>query len=73
MSALATERPAVHPGRHDAAARRRAVRSGRERGCWVYIPAEELAAAGVDPQGDAPFYRTWGRKRTILVALYKEA
>jgi len=60
-------------GKHDASARRRAVRSGRERGCWVYIPAEDLQKAGIDPQGPRPWYRTWGRARGgVLVRLYKE-
>lgn len=60
--------------RYDRAARRRAQRSARERGCWVYIPAEELAKAGVDPTGDVPHYRTWGSVRgSVLVRLYREA
>lgn len=50
-------------GRYDAARRRRSVRRGRERGCWVYIPAEELEKAGIDPGGPAPLYRTWGTSR----------
>lgn len=60
--------------RYDAAARRRAVRSGRERGCWLYVPAEELAKAGLDPHGPPPFYRTWGsRSGGILARLYTTA
>ncbi len=60
--------------RYDAPARRRAQRRGRERGCWVFIPAEELSKASVDPTGPVPFYRTWGTARgTVLVRLYKEA
>jgi hypothetical protein len=40
----------------------------------VYIPAEELAKAGFDPNGPAPFYRTWGTSRGgVLVRLYREA
>lgn len=60
-------------GRHDQAARRRAQRTGRERGCWVYIPAEQLARLGIDPAAAPPYFRTWdGRKRTVLVQLYLE-
>lgn len=60
-------------GRHDQAARRRSKRKGRERGCWVYIPGEQLERAGIDPRDEPPLYRTWdGRKRTILVQLYTE-
>jgi hypothetical protein len=58
----------------DTAARKRAKRSGRERGCWTYISAEQLEAAGIDPRGPAPFYRIWearGRPR-FVVNLYRE-
>lgn len=42
------------------------------RGCYVYIPAEELVKAGIDPQGPPPLYRTWGSRRgSVLVRLYK--
>lgn len=55
-------------------ARRQASRTQRERGCWVYIPAEELQKAGIDPHGDAPYYRTWGSRRgSVLVRLYRES
>jgi hypothetical protein len=53
-------------GRHDHAARRRAKRSGREKGCWTYIPAELL-------RSDAwPLYfRVWGGERNrYVVTLY---
>lgn len=63
-------------GRHDPAKRRRAHRRGRERGCHVYIAADELVALGIDPLGPTPFYRAWpGPKRkhpTILVQFYAE-
>jgi hypothetical protein len=56
---------------HDRARRRRGKRSQRERGCWVYIPAVDLTAAGVDPNGPAPYYRTWGDRRGgVVVRLY---
>lgn len=59
---------------HDVQQRRRATRSGRERGCWVYVPAEELVKAGHAPGGPAPFYRTWGSKKgSVLVQLYHSA
>jgi len=57
---------------YDAALRRRAQRHGRERGCWVYIAADELETAGYAPTEPPPFYRVWGRKRgTVLVRLYR--
>lgn len=60
-------------GRHDAMARRRSHRIGRERGVRIYIPAEELEAAGIDVNGPAPFYRTWGfRRGSVIVRLYRE-
>ena len=61
-------------GRFDAMLRRRSQRSQRERGCWVYIAAEELAKAGVALDGPAPLYRVWGsRGGSVLVRLYREA
>lgn len=69
MSAVATERPA---GRYDAMARRVSQRKGRERGCWVYIPAEELEAAGYTEEEDPPFYRVWGYRRgSVVIRLYR--
>lgn len=67
---LAQVRPS---GKHDSAARRRTVRRGRERGCWLYVPAEVMAEVGVRPTDPPPFYRTWaGHKRTVLVQFYDE-
>lgn len=58
---------------YDAAHRRRSKRTGAERGCWVFIPADELRRAGIDPKGDPPRYRLWGRARgSILLRLYRE-
>lgn len=69
MSASLT--PDLPPGRHDAGQRRKASRKGRERGCSLYIAAEELAAAGIDPYGPPPTFKVWtGRKRTLMIALY---
>lgn len=63
----------IRAGRYDAAQRRQAQRRGRERGCWVYIPMEELQKVGIDLDGDPPFFRVWGRERgSVLVRLYKE-
>lgn len=60
-------------GRYDANDRRQSARAGRERGCSIYIPAEELVKAGIDPKGPPPFYRTWGTRRGgVFVRLYKE-
>lgn len=71
-AAVTPSEPPPTAGRYDAVARRRGQRRGRERGCWVYMPAEELAKAGHDPQGDPPFYRTWGtRSGGVLVRLYR--
>jgi hypothetical protein len=60
-------------GRHDPAARRKAQRRGRERGCWVYIPAGSLQRAGIDPGGSEPYYRTWVSPRgSLVVRLYRQ-
>lgn len=60
------------PTSYDQARRKRAHRKGRERGCHVYIAADELRACGIDPNGAPPDYRVWpGRKRTVLVQLYE--
>ena len=59
---------------HDHAARRRSLRKGRERGCSIYLPAELLERAGVDPNGPPPYYRAWPTSRGgVMVRLYKEA
>lgn len=60
-------------GRHDAAARRLSQRRGRERGCWVYISAEQLAASGLNPADPPPRYRIWsGQRGRHVVTLYPE-
>lgn len=65
---------AAHPiksGRHDHAERRQALRSGRERGCWLYLPLEQLVRTGIDVAGPPPFYRVWGSSRgRCVVQLY---
>lgn len=53
--------------------RKRALRKGRERGCSVYLAAEQLQAAGV-PLDRPLYYRVWeapGRPR-FVVNLYTE-
>lgn len=77
MSSEAPEAPVVpftDSGRHDPAMRRQSTRGGRDKGCRVYIAAEQLAAAGYDPHGPAPYYRIWPASRGgLYVRLYKEA
>jgi hypothetical protein len=62
---------------NDPALRRKTKRAGRERGCWLYIPADDLAKAGIDPADPPPFYRLNAYQRsanghTAIVTLYKE-
>lgn len=58
----------------DPARRKRAQRSGREKGCWVYIPAEKLQEAGYPDGSPVPHYRLWGGRRgRLVVTLYPEA
>jgi hypothetical protein len=65
--------PALPAGRYDALARRLASRRGRERGCHVYIAAEELQRAGWPLDGPPPFYRVWGSSRGgLFIRLYAE-
>ena len=62
----------VPPGRFDQAEPRRGVRKQRERGCSVYISAELLAKAGIDPHGPAPMYRIWaGERGRFVVTMYE--
>jgi hypothetical protein len=61
----------------DTAAPKRSKRSGRERGCWTYIDAEQLQRAGLDPQGEPPYYVSRGYQRSknghsVIVSLYRE-
>jgi hypothetical protein len=65
--------PSPSAGRHDAAVRRQLKRSGRERGGWAYITAEQLERAGYGSDDPAPFYRIWGGQRgRYVVVLYRE-
>lgn len=64
---------APRAGRHDHALRRKTIRRGKEKGCWLYIVAEDLQTAGIDPSGPAPFYRVWpGKRRGLTIRLYLE-
>jgi hypothetical protein len=47
-------------GKADTARRKRAQRGGRLRGCSINITADELAEAGIDPNGPRPWYRVVG-------------
>lgn len=59
--------------RYDPGRARRAVRQGKERGVRVYIPADELRKAGIDPHGAIPTYKVWGRRSgSVLVRLYSD-
>ena len=59
--------------RHDPARRRKSVRRGREKGCWVYISKSALVATGIDPNEAPPEYRTWpGDDGGVRVRLYRD-
>lgn len=56
----------------DHAERRRGLRKQRERGCSIYIPGDQLEAAGYAPTEPPPFYRTWANPHgRILIQLYR--
>ena len=60
---------------YDPARARVSDRRGRQRGVYVYLPAAELARAGIDPDGPPPTYRTHGYRRSkhghsVIVSLY---
>jgi hypothetical protein len=69
----AAQPPVVRPGRFDSAEWRQSTRGGRDRGCRVYIAAEQLEAAGIDPHGPAPAYRIWAGERGRFVVTLREA
>lgn len=59
---------------YDYAKRRRAHRRGREKGCHVYIAADDLRRAGLDPDTWPVWYRVWaGPRGCFVVVLYGEA
>lgn len=56
--------------RYDYAARKRARRSGREKGVHVYIPAELIGALAEAPE---LFYTLGGGQRgRVIVTLHRE-
>ena len=60
-------------GSYDPMRRRRGKRAGRERGCWIYIPAGELERTFQAEDDAPPWYRVWGRGRgRIVVQLYRK-
>lgn len=57
--------------KHDPAARRKAQRAARQKGCSIYITASDLLNAGIDPEGEVPQYRCFpGRKGSVLIQFY---
>jgi hypothetical protein len=73
MPSSAAEKPADRSQGYDFALRRRATRTRRQKGCYVYIPAGELVKTGFSPDGPVPFYRVWGAARgRVVVQLYRE-
>lgn len=59
--------------RHDPARARQSLRYGREKGVRITIPKAALIAAGIDPDGPPPKYRTWGSRRgSVLVRFYRQ-
>lgn len=59
--------------RNDPAKRNRATRTARQKGCYIYIPADRLQAAGFPDGSPPPLYRVWGGRRgSLLVTLYRE-
>jgi hypothetical protein len=59
--------------RYDPGAWRRSQRHGKQKGVTITIPAAELRAAGIDPDGPPPVYRTKGasvRGHRVIVNLH---
>lgn len=56
--------------RYDHAARKKARRSGRERGVHIYIPAEVLGALADEP--DLYYVLGGGQRGRVIVTLYRE-
>ncbi len=64
-------------GMSDTRERKRSARKQRERGCSLYIPAEVLVEAGLNPADPPPFYTVRGYRRSknghsVIVSLYRE-
>lgn len=62
-----SERDYATTGRYDPAAPRKTIRRGRERGCWLYIPAAMLRQSGIPLDAPVPSYRLWCGERGRLV------
>lgn len=62
-----------HSWAYDRFRRKQAVRRGREKGCWVFVPADELVKAGINPNDPPPLYRIWATpKGGLLGRFYRE-
>lgn len=61
-------------GKADTAARRKSVRRGRERGCWLYVPEEVLEKLGWTRDDPPPYTTTWPApdRPRLVVNLYRE-
>jgi hypothetical protein len=58
----------------DEAQRVRSKRTGRQRGCWLYISGAQLERAGFARGDPPPAYRVWsGPRGRVVVQLYREA
>ena len=58
---------------YDSARRRKTVRKGRERGVWLFVPAEVLEAANIDVKADPPWCRLFSNVRQrVIVQFYDE-
>lgn len=70
--AVAAQEPETRNGRHDPAVRRKSIRKQREKGCSIYITADDLRRAGIPADGLPPLYRVWaGRRRGLTITLYR--
>ena len=56
--------------RYDYAARKKARRSGREKGCHVYIPAEVIGKLANEP--DLWYTLGGGARGRVIVTLHRE-
>ena len=56
---------------HDSALPRLAQRHGKERGRRVYVPAETLQIAGIDPDADPLRYRFYPGQRGRIILQFE--
>jgi hypothetical protein len=61
-------------GKADDARRRKGVRRGRERGCWLYVSEQQLAQAGWTRDDPPPYAQVWvdPHRPRLMVNLYRE-